>query len=549
MSGSSTRFARPRPRLAASLALITLGLILVTGYRWYPARGKAALFGTPVPRLVRSAVAVVPGVYLLGGLSPSAAYVVETSDGLVLVDSGLDSDAGPLKAEMAKLGLDWKRVRAILLTHAHGDHSGGAETLRAATGAKVHAGQGDVAVLLAGQPREAFFSTFFMPGHTPHPTTVDVALEGGETVALGDARIQALAMPGHTPGSMCYLLERNNLRVLFAGDVIMMLRGDDKPRTELGKPLGTYSAYLSPRYRGDAQNSLASLRRLRAMPVPDLVLPGHPRAEVTPQSPCLSRERWELLLDHGIRDMETLLSRFKADGALFLDGIPKQLLPDLYYLGNFRGEAVYGFFASSKFFVVNAPGGPGFVEFLNGRLRQVGREPVTPTAVLLTACGADETAGLKELIEKCNAQVVVSPAGLENLKEMCPAETACLSAAELSGKGWFSVTPTPLEGRGVAPIAYQVTWAGKSVLFSGRIPVKITQESGERLVSDLTNSSGDIRGYFGSIIQLQSLKPQLWLPAIPTDDQNANLYDGEWERAIEDNLMAIKLILSSSQKR
>ena len=110
------------------------------------------------------------------------------------------------------------------------------------------------------------------------------ALKGGETITLGDARIQAIATPGHTPGSVCYLLERGNLRAFFAGDVIMMLRGDEKPRTELGKPLGTYSAYLAPRYRGDAKESLASLRRLREMPVPDLVLPGHPGADVSPQS-------------------------------------------------------------------------------------------------------------------------------------------------------------------------------------------------------------------------------------------------------------------------
>jgi len=549
MPGSLTRFAARRPRLAASLALITLALVLVAGYRWYSAGKNAWYSAARTPRLVHSAVAVVPGVYLLGGLSPSAAYVVETSEGLVLVDSGLDSDAGPLKAEMAKLGLDWRRVRAVLLTHAHGDHTGGAEALRTATRAKVYAGAGDAAVLRTGQPREAFFSTFSMPGRATHPTTVDVALAGGETITLGDVHIQALAMPGHTPGSMCYLLERNKLRVLFAGDVIMMLRGDDHARTELGKPLGTYSAYLSPRYRGDARDSLASLRRLRALPVPDLVLPGHPSADVTPQSPCLSQERWEALLDQGIRDMETLLSRYKADGALFLDGIPKQLLPDLYYLGDFQGVAVYGFFASSKFFVVGAPGGPGLVEFLNDRLRQLGRELVAPTAVLLTSCSADETAGLNELIEKCHTQVVASPAGFERLNESCPPGTVFLSAAELSAKGWFSVTPTPLRGRGLAPIAYQVPWAGKTVLFSGRIPAKINQQSGERLISDLTNSTGDIRGYFGSITQLHSLKPNLWLPAIPTDGQNANLYDGEWERAIEGNLIVIKLILSNSQKR
>ncbi len=318
-----------------------------------------------VPRLARSAIKLAPGLYMLGGMSPSAVYVVDTSDGLVLIDSGLDKDGSLLKAELAKLGLDWRRVRAILLTHAHGDHTGGAQALRLATGAKVYAGEGDVPVLRAGGPREAFFSTFYMPGQETHPTSVDVALKGGETIAFADVRIQAVATPGHTPGSICYVMDRNNLRVLFAGDVIMMLRGDDQPRTELGKPLGTYSAYLSPRYRGNAKDYLDSLRRLRELPVPDLLLPGHPGADVTPQSPCISQKRWLSLLDAGIHDLETVLARYQADGADFLDGIPKQLLPDLYYFGEFRGSAVYGFFASSKFFVVDAPGGPGLLEFLN----------------------------------------------------------------------------------------------------------------------------------------------------------------------------------------
>ena len=346
----------------------------------FSVRKRRRLFRRERAALGRSSVEIVPGIYLLGGLKPSAAYVIETPEGLVLVDSGLDADAGLLKSEMAKLGLDWKRVRAILLTHVHGDHSGGAEALRSATGAKVYAGAGDVPVLRAAQPSEAFFGTYFMPNHHPHPTTVDVALKGGETIAFGDTRIQALATPGHSPGSICYLLERPNLRTLFAGDVIMMLKGDENPRDELRKPLGTYSAYLSPRYRGDAKDSLASLRRLRSMPVPDLVLPGHPAADVTPQSPCLTQQRWESLLDQGVRDMETLVARYEADGADFLDGTPKQLLPELYYLGDFRGAALYGFFASSKFFVVDAPGGAGLVEFLNASLRRFGREPVAPTA-------------------------------------------------------------------------------------------------------------------------------------------------------------------------
>jgi glyoxylase-like metal-dependent hydrolase (beta-lactamase superfamily II) len=549
MPGSLTRFVGRRPKLAVSLSLLALASMLVTGYLFFRYGNRTAFSAARVPRLGRSSVEVVPGITILGVLKPSAAYVIETPEGLVLVDSGLDADAGLLKSEMAKLGLDWKRVRVILLTHIHGDHTGGAEALRSATGAKVYAGAGDAPLLKSRPSPEESYGTYFMPDHPPHPTTVDIALKGGETIAFGDVRIRALATPGHSPGSMCYLLERKDLRALFAGDVIMMLKGDENPRDELRKPLGTYSAYLSPRYRGNAKDSLASLRRLRSLPVPDLVLPGHPAADASPQSPCLTQKRWESLLDRGIRDMETLVARYETDGADFLDGIPKQLLPDVYYLGDFRGVAVYGFFASSKFFVVDAPGGAGLVAFLNASLRRLGREPVAPTAVLLTACGAGETAGLKELVEKCHPQVVASTEGLESLKDSCPAETIVLSADELPGKSWFPVKPVPLRGRGLAPVGYQVEWAGKTVLFSGRIPIKINQKSAEALIADLANSRDDLRDYFASLNRLLPLKPNLWLPSIPINDQNANLYDTDWQREITENLVVIRLILSNPKKR
>ena len=488
-----------------------------------------------VPTLAPSALSIVPGLHLLGGLSPSAAYAVETSEGVVLVDSGLASDAGLVKSQMKALGLDWRDVRVILLTHVHGDHCGGAEHLRAATGAKVYAGRGDAPILRAGGPREAFFSTFHMPDDTPHPTTVDVELAGDEVIEVGDARFRVLATPGHTPGSICYLLERGHLRALFAGDVIMMLVGDEKPHSELRKPLGTYSAYLAPGYRGDAKTFLSSLRDLRALPVPDLVLPGHPRADPTPQSPCLSQGRWEALLDRGIRDLEQLLARYERDGADFLDGIPKRLLPDLYYLGDFRGGAVYGFFASTKFFVVDAPGGPGLIDFLNARLREVGLKPAAPTAVLLTSCGVEATAGLNDLVARSRARVVASPEGLQVVRESCPAGTIVLSAEELPKMGWFDVRTVPLSGRGRAPIAYQLRWAEKTILFSGRIPIKVNHATGVDLFSDFAESRGDMQDYLNSLNQLRDLGPDIWLPATPSDGQNANLYDNQWLQIIKDN--------------
>jgi glyoxylase-like metal-dependent hydrolase (beta-lactamase superfamily II) len=384
-----------------------------------------------------------------------------------------------------------------------------------------------------------------MPNDNPHPTAVDVELKGDESIVFGNVRFRALATPGHTPGSICYLMEQADLRALFAGDVICMLRGDEHSHSPEAKPLGTYSAYLPPRYRGDARAYLSSLRKLRLLPVPDLVLPGHPRAEPEPQSPCLSRQAWGGLLDQGIRDMETLLARFEADGPNFLDDNPKRLLPDLYYLGDFKGAAVYGFFASSKFFLVDAPGGPGLIEMVTTRLERLGLKPAQPTAVLLTSCGAEATAGLKALVEKCSAQVVASLSGLQSIRESCPAGTAILPAEELPNRGWFKVTPVPLRGRGLAPMAYVLSWAGKTILFSGRIPIRYKMETWAELFADISKSRDASADYLISVNRLGELKPDLWLPAVATDGRNANLYDSEWEDIIAENYRAGQIALMS----
>jgi hypothetical protein len=386
-----------------------------------------------------------------------------------------------------------------------------------------------------------------MPNDSPHATTVDVELKGGELLDFGDVRVQVLATPGHTWGSTCYLMERAGIRVLFAGDVIMMLRGDPNSRSKKARPLGTYSAYLPPRYRGDASAYLSSLKALRALPVPDLILPGHPRAERELQSPCLSQQAWEELLGEGIRDMETLLARFQADGADFLDGIPKTLLPGLYYLGDFQGAAIYGFVTSSKLFLMDAPGGPGLKGFVKTRLDQLGVKPAEPAMVLLTSCSAEATAGLRELVEQTHTMVAASSSGLDQIRQALPAGAVIMPSEELATKGWFKVTPMPLRGRGVAPMAYWLPWAGKNVLFSGRIPVKVKEETWSEFFTEISKSTTTAADYLISINRLASLNPDLWLPAVATDGQNANLYDSDWEDIIADNYRAGHSALNSSR--
>jgi glyoxylase-like metal-dependent hydrolase (beta-lactamase superfamily II) len=529
MQESLPQLAGSRRWLAGTLTVLIVALVLIVACRRQAARQDGSPGIARAPVLGPHPITVAPGIYLLGGMAPAAAYVVETSEGLALIDTGLEQDAAVLKKQMAALNLNWKHICAIFLTHVHGDHTAGAQYLRTATGAKVYAGRGDAAILRAGGPREAFYSTYPVPlSMNPVPTTVDMELSGDEEVAVGDVTFRAIATPGHSPGSICYLMERGEQRALFTGDVIWAL-------STRGRPLGTAEAYLAPRYRGDAAAYLATLRRLRQMPAPPLVLPGHPRLDPAPQSPAMTQEHWEALLNAGIREMEQLEARYARDGANFLDGTPKRLLPDLYYLGEFKDVAVYGFLASKRFFVVNAPGKLGLSAFLSARLEQLGLKPTTPAAVLLTSGDPEETAGLAELVEKSHCQVVASASAWEKLKTAYPAGTIAVAPDDLTTKGWFGVTPIPLGGRGTGPVAYLIPWGGKSILFTGRIPIKVTPASWEKLLGDLAQGRDKVDEYRAALRRLSELKPALWLPAFPTDGQNANLYGNEWAKLLADN--------------
>ena len=225
--------------LAALVALIMAASVAVR--YWFVSPGRPSM--VHVPYLVPRVIQIIPGVHLLGSLDPAAAYAVETSEGLVLIDTGIQSGAGSVLEQLVYQNLDWKKLHAILLTHVHADHSGGAQFLRQATGAKVYVGRADAAILRAGEPREAMVGNFALtPKSSLHKTIVDKELDGGETITIGEARFQVFATPGHTPGSVCYLMERNGYKVLFSGDVIISLEDSPAPLSHYQGPFGTYIA-------------------------------------------------------------------------------------------------------------------------------------------------------------------------------------------------------------------------------------------------------------------------------------------------------------------
>lgn len=477
-------------------------------------------------------VAGAPGVYYLGS-APGAVYLIDTAQGLVFVDSGLDANATKVMEITREYDLDIRRLQTILLTHVHADHSLGAAKLRAVTGAKIFAGRADCQQLRSGGPREAFLSTFEMPHIVAHKTTIDVELAGDEVFDFGDARIRVIATPGHTPGSVCYLLEKGQKQILFTGDVIQSANPD------AADALGTYSAYLPPRYRGNARDFLATLRKLRALPSPDVVLTGHPGHGTDPPDPHISLVQWHRLLDEGINAMEQLQRRFVDDGADFIDGNPKELLRDLHYLGDHQNWPVYCLFAGSRTILFDAPGGPGLAEFISRRFRELGKSGKKVDVVLLTSANTQALAGLSDIVVHMGAQVFVAKSGIPVVRSFCPQEALITAAAEFPTKGWCEIEAIPLKGRGLSPTAYFLRLAGKTVLISGLIPVKLNAESSSLLVREV---SGDEQrqAYLESIDRLEKLTVNLWLPATVVHGQNANLYDQDWSRVLQLNRQLIR---------
>jgi glyoxylase-like metal-dependent hydrolase (beta-lactamase superfamily II) len=180
-----------------------------------------------VPRalspLVRRIVAPNPGKMTGPG----------TNTYLVGIDEIAVIDPGPDMAEhiAAIVGCGGDRIRWILCTHTHLDHSPGAAALKAATGAKV----------MAFGSRDGL--------------KVDKRIGQGSQIEATEFRLTAQHTPGHASNHLCYLLEEE--RMLFSGDHVMQ-----GSTVVIKPPDGDMAAYL---------DSLAKVRALRLRSI----APGH----------------------------------------------------------------------------------------------------------------------------------------------------------------------------------------------------------------------------------------------------------------------------------
>jgi glyoxylase-like metal-dependent hydrolase (beta-lactamase superfamily II) len=141
-------------------------------------------------------------------------HVVAQGRSLVMIDSGYERGAAALDAAMRAEGLDPADLRAVVITHGHADHAGGARYFQQRYGARLIAGGGDQGMLTTGHNERICptgliarlrVSSDMAAIYTP--TTVDRAIEQPLPLAsLTGIDGQILPVPGHTRGSLVVVI-------------------------------------------------------------------------------------------------------------------------------------------------------------------------------------------------------------------------------------------------------------------------------------------------------------------------------------------------------
>jgi hydroxyacylglutathione hydrolase len=171
----------------------------------------------------------------------------ETTREAIVIDPG--DDIEDILSLVKKHNLT---VKQIVITHAHIDHVGGAQKLRAATGAPILLNQNDYDLLKMLDMQAAWIGM-----RSPGKVEIDHSLADADTVQAGSLSANVLHTPGHTEGSICLYFPAENK--LIAGDTLF---AGSIGRTDL--PGGSFQKIV---------NSLHE--RVLALPDETVVVPGH----------------------------------------------------------------------------------------------------------------------------------------------------------------------------------------------------------------------------------------------------------------------------------
>jgi glyoxylase-like metal-dependent hydrolase (beta-lactamase superfamily II) len=155
-----------------------------------------------------------------GGLTSyedAAIYLINFRGHAALVDAGCGRSREKVVHNILECGITLEDIEFLLITHCHFDHTGGVKGFKDLIQCQVVAHELDAQFLEGGDNTVTAAKWY---GSSLEPLAVERKIsQARETIALGDGHIEAIHVPGHSPGSVVYLIESQGLKVLFGQDV------------------------------------------------------------------------------------------------------------------------------------------------------------------------------------------------------------------------------------------------------------------------------------------------------------------------------------------
>lgn len=177
-----------------------------------------------------------------GPLRVNTYFLVNDQNQAIVIDSGENyKKVKQVESECAF------KIKAVLLTHAHFDHAGNAKKLQD-DGAKIYISKLDAPKLLNEQNLSRDFGREF------DYLTADYTFEDGQTLNVCGIDVKIIATPGHTDGSVCFLVGN----ILFTGDTLFL---ESVGRTDF--------------VTGDRDELVRSVKKLFALDGDYTIYPGH----------------------------------------------------------------------------------------------------------------------------------------------------------------------------------------------------------------------------------------------------------------------------------